>query len=164
MKKFVTLVAVLALAAVGTAGAAGMDTPKGMNRNTATTTTGDYAVTIKVLPAESFTGPKSDMVRDGGAMPCEVGSKTDPNHHLVAFVKEDGKPVENADVTIRYCPAGAKDTAWTSLPVVRMHAAGHGLDTTHYGNNVRLKPGTYEVQVSVNGSKPATADITVTSA
>ncbi len=161
MRKIAAFVAVLALAAFGTAGAMGMDHAKDMNRTTAMATTGDYAVTIRVLPAEAFTGPGSDMVRDGGAMPCAVDSKADPNHHLVAFVQEDGKPVEDANVTIRYCRTGAKDMPWTTLPVVRMHAAGKGLDTTHYGNNVRLQPGTYEVQVSVNGSKPATADVTV---
>jgi hypothetical protein len=28
--------------------------------------------------------------------------------------------------------------------------------TTHYGNNVRLEPGSYEARVTVNGSAPAT--------
>jgi hypothetical protein len=36
-----------------------------------------------------------------------------------------------------------------------MHVTGHGLATTHYGNNVRLGPGKYEARVTVNGQGPA---------
>jgi hypothetical protein len=33
--------------------------------------------------------------------------------------------------------------------------AGEGMNTTHYGNNVKLAPGTYEALVTVNGQGPA---------
>ncbi len=123
--------------------------------------TGDYAVTVKVLPAETFTGPHAEMVRDAGAQPVEASSSSEPNRHLVAFVEKNGQPVENADVVIRYRPIGAADTPWTELPVVRMHVAGKGRETTHYGNNVHLAAGTYQVQVSVNGSTPVIVDVTL---
>lgn len=128
---------------------------------------GGYTVTLKVLPAETFTGPKADMVKDGGAAPNDVNGPEHPNHHLVAFVTKDGKPVERANVTIRYraAPMKADSTSksgnWTGLGVVRMHVAGKGLDTTHYGNNVHLAPGAYDVRVSVNGSTPATFEISL---
>jgi hypothetical protein len=122
---------------------------------------GAYSVNLKVLPAESFTGPRAEMVRDAGAEPDRVTGPEHPNRHLVAFVKKEGKAVEDADVEISYRAVTARPGAWVSLPVVRMHVAGKGLDTTHYGNNVDLSPGTYQVRVIVDGSRPATFGISV---
>ncbi len=117
---------------------------------------GPYQVTLKVLPAEAFTGPDAEMVRDAGAEPVHLGGAEQPNHHLVAFVKKDGVPVEDATVEILYRDTEGPERAWTNLPVVRMHVKGKGLTTTHYGNNVRLAPGSYEAEVTVNESGPAT--------
>lgn len=116
---------------------------------------GPYSVTLKVLPAESFSGAKGEMVRDGGAQPNTLTRPTHPNHHLVAFVAEGGTPVENARVAISYRRLSPKAGKWTRFPVVRMHVAGQGLKTTHYGNNVRLAPGSYQAHVTVNGKGPA---------
>lgn len=120
---------------------------------------GAYSVTLKVLPAESFVGVNHEMARDGGAEPDAVEATPVPNHHLVAFVKSDGKPVEDAAVKIRYRETSPRETDWKSLPVVRMHVAGKSLETTHYGNNVQLEKGSYEAKVVVNG---ATASYTFT--
>ncbi len=116
---------------------------------------GGYSVTLKVLPAESFSGPGAEMVRDGGAQPNMLKGPAHPNHHMVAFVAKSGKPVEDARVEIRYRRLSSKRARWITLPVVRMHVAGHGLKTTHYGNNLRLAAGRYEVRVTVNGEGPA---------
>jgi hypothetical protein len=116
---------------------------------------GAHSITLKVLPAESFTGPHSEMTRDSGAEPNEISGPEHPNHHLVAFVEENGKPVENATVSISYREVSPEKGAWTSLPIVRMHVTGKGLETTHFGNNVKLDPGQYAVRVTVNASKPA---------
>lgn len=70
--------------------------------------------------------------------------------------KESGKPVEDAAVEISYRRLSSKVAAWKKLPVVRMHVAGDGLETTHYGNNVDLPSGNYEVRVAVNGKGPVT--------
>jgi hypothetical protein len=115
---------------------------------------GTYSVTLKVLPAESFSGPHAAMVRDGGAQSNLLNGPEQPNHHLVAFVRESGKPVEEATVAISYRGGSPKKDKWMPLPVVRMHMAGKGPETTHYGNNVKLAPGSYEARVTVNGSKP----------
>lgn len=120
-----------------------------------TAKTGAYSITLRVLPAESFKGPHADMARDGGAEPNDINGPKHPNHHLVAFVKEKGKPVEEAKVSISYREVSPREGEWMLLPVVRMHVAGKGLETTHYGNNVKLAPGKYEVRVMVNGSEPA---------
>ncbi len=126
-----------------------------------TATAGPYTVNLKVLPAESFTGEDAEMVRDGGAEPIGLEAPESPNHHLVAFVKEGGLAVENADVTIRYRHLGSEVNAWMDLPVVRMHVAGKGPATTHYGNNVRLEPGSYEARVAVNGGEPVVFHFTL---
>jgi hypothetical protein len=119
---------------------------------------GPYELTLKVLPAESFAGPHAEMAHDGGAAPAQVNSPLHPNHHLVVFIKKDGKPVEDAQVKITY-RRGTE--AWQTLPVARMHVVGKGLETTHYGNNVKLASGKYEVRVSVDGQKPATFRFTL---
>ncbi|MGC9159480.1 MAG: hypothetical protein ACP5FH_10860 [Terracidiphilus sp.] len=62
--------------------------------------------------------------------------------------------MENADVTIRYRQISPRKSAWTTFPVVRMHVAGKGLETTHYGNNLHLNPGGYVVRVTVDGGSP----------
>lgn len=116
---------------------------------------GPVSVMLKVLPAETFRGPHATMVRDAGARPMLLSHSPKPNHHLVVFLKRDKKPVEVANVTIlyrEYAPAKGK---WTLLPVVRMHVSGKSLATTHFGNNVNLKPGDYEVIVVVNHYQPA---------
>ncbi len=109
---------------------------------------GDYDVTLKVLPAESFQGDDAEMVRDGGAEPVAVHGPKDPNHHLVAFIKKDGKPIEGAVVTIDYRPAGSGN--WLPLPTVKMHVKGKGAETTHFGNNLHMVPGNYDARVTVN--------------
>ena len=122
---------------------------------------GPYSVTLKVLPAESFAGPKAEMVWDGGAKPDRLNAKHAPNHHMVVFVKRQGKPVEHGKVRIHYRMASAKPGAWMTLPVARMHVAGKGAATTHYGNNVDLPPGSYEVEVRVNDAPPHTFRFTL---
>jgi hypothetical protein len=117
---------------------------------------GAFSVTFKVLSAESFTGPKAEMIRDGGAQPVLLRSAEHPNHHVVAFLSEDGKPVESAKVTIRYRRLSPQAGAWTVLPVVQMYVDGKGPKTTHFGNNAKLGPGRYEARVMVDGNGPAT--------
>jgi hypothetical protein len=125
-----------------------------------TDTVGGYTITLRVLPAESFTGAHAAMARDAGAQPMGLKASPAPNHHLVAFIRKDGKPVEDATVTISYRKAGTSGS-WTELPVVRMHVAGKSLATTHYGNNVHLAAGSYEARVTVNGGQPAMYHFTV---
>lgn len=122
---------------------------------------GAYELTLKVLPAETFEGPQAKMAWDGGAEAVKVDGPEKPNHHLVVFVKKGKTPVEDAKVEIAYRPAGEKDAGWTRLPVARMHERGAGPKTTHYGNNVRLAPGPYEVRVTVNGGAPTEFDVRV---
>jgi len=120
---------------------------------------GPYTVNLKILPAESFHGMHAEMKHDGGAAAVAVNGPQHPNHHLVVFIKKDGKPVEDAKVTIAYTQSAWGH--WKQLPVARMHVVGKGLGTTHYGNNVNLEPGKYEIRVTVNGQRFATFRITL---
>lgn len=110
---------------------------------------GPYTFNLKVLPPETFHGPNAAMAHDSGAMAMAVNGPGHPNHHLVVFIKKNGKPVEDAQVTIAY--RQSQWAHWKELPVARMHVAGKGPETTHYGNNVDLAPGKYEVRVSADG-------------
>lgn len=96
------------------------------------------------------------MKWDGGADAVLMNSASKPNHHLVAFLKEGGKPVESASVIISYRELSPKKSNWTSLPVCRMHVAGQGLETTHFGNNLSLAKGEYEARVTVNKNPSVT--------
>ncbi len=118
-------------------------------------TTGPYTVTLKILPAQTFTGPNAQMAWDGGAKAVPLYYSPRPNHHMVAFIQKKGKPVVKAKVAIRYRMITPVKSRWGDLPVARIHVAGKDLKTTHYGNNVFLADGWYEVTVSVNGGPPA---------
>lgn len=122
---------------------------------------GAYSLDLKVLPAESFAGSDSEMVWEGGAKPDLLGATPKPNHHLVVFVKKDGKPVEDATVRIRYRRVGGGSSAWQTLPVVRMYERGKGRATMHYGNNVHLPAGNYAVRVKVNDAPAHLFHVTV---
>lgn len=111
---------------------------------------GKVSVTMRVLPAETYEGAGAEMKWDGGASAVTMNSTPKPNHHLVAFLKEGGKPVENASVMISYRELSPKKSDWTSLPVCRMHVAGKGMDTAHFGNNLWLAKGEYEARITVN--------------
>lgn len=115
---------------------------------------GQYLLTLKVAVAESFNGHHPEMIHDSGAPPVQVDGAEHPNHHLVIFVDKGGKPVLDAQVHIRYRVSGDGHAAWTDLPMARMHHSGTGLETTHYGNNVFLAPGHYDVEVKVNDEAP----------
>jgi len=114
---------------------------------------GPYSITLKVLPAESFSGPDAAMTWDSGAKAVLLDSPLHPNHHMVVFVKRDGKPVEDANVVIRYRETNPKESSWMTLPVARMHMTGKSMATTHYGNNAEFAPGNYVADVTVDGGK-----------
>ncbi len=117
---------------------------------------GPFAITLKVLPAEAFRGPHATMVRAGGRQPYYLSHRPRPNRHMVVFIKQHGRPVIAATrVQLRYRQLSPRRRPWVRVPVVRMYVAGKGRQTTHYGNNVRLAPGRYAVQVSVDRTYPA---------
>lgn len=141
-------------------GTAGIAHAAGQQAISKTQQAGPYSVTLKVLPPESFTGSSAEMAWDGAAKPVTLGAPANPNHHLVAFIERDGKPLENADVAIVYQRKGSA-SGWQTLPVARMHVAGEGPSTTHFGNNVQLEPGDYQARVTVDGKDSATFEFTI---
>ena len=131
-----------------------------------TKTVGAYRVELHVLPAEPFFSKqdvadkhvKEGMEIESGAAPVALDSDSHPNHHLIVhiFDKQSGKVVSNATVTMSFValdgkgnPAGTP----TEVAVVVMQAIGKGPASTHYGNNVNMAAGHYNVTVTVNGEK-----------
>ena len=137
-----------------------------------TTTAGSYRLELEVLPPEPFFSQsevQSQQVQSGmlvvrGAAPLQPNASPRPDHHLVVHVfdKSTGKAVTGADVRMgfqRLAPGGEPSGPVTRVPVVEMQVIGKGPQTTHYGNNVSMPPGTYRVTVTVNA---ATAEFKVT--
>jgi hypothetical protein len=135
-----------------------------------TQTAGTYRIELNVLNAEPFGAPMNmggmsgmgqsqgmSMVAKGGAAPVPPDAPSHPNHHLIVHVSDaaSGKVVTDAAVTMSFTPmdSSGKDSGpATPVPVVVMEASGAGPASTHYGNNVTMPPGTYHVDVTVNGS------------
>ena len=96
------------------------------------------------------------MEIEGGAAPVMLDAASHPNHHLIVHVfdKKTGQALTDATVTMKFAsmngkggPAGAP----VDVPVVVMQAIGKGPSSTHYGNNVTMPAGRYQVTVTVNG-------------
>jgi hypothetical protein len=131
-----------------------------------TKTVGAYRVELHVLPAEPFFSKQEvadkhvteGMEIEGGAAPVAPDAASHPNHHLIVHVfdKRTGKAVTDATVTLSFValdgkgnPAGTPN----DVAVVVMQAIGKGPASTHYGNNVTMPAGPYNVTVTVNGQK-----------
>lgn len=138
-----------------------------------TKTIGPYRVELHVLPAEPFFSKadvaaknvKAGMEIEGGAAPVAPDADSHPNHHLVVHVfdKKSGKVMTEATVTMSFVSLDAKGKPGgtpVEVPVVVMQAIGKGAPSTHYGNNVTMAPGRYDVTVTVNKQK-AIFDVTV---
>jgi 5-hydroxyisourate hydrolase-like protein (transthyretin family) len=137
-----------------------------------TKTLGTYRVELYVLPAEPFFSKadvaaknvKEGMEIEGGAAPVAPDADSHPNHHLIVHVfdKKSGKPIADATVKMSFVPLDANGKpggAPVEVPVVVMQAVGKGPASTHYGNNVTMPAGRYDVTVTVNNKK-AVLDVT----
>ena len=153
------LFAVVLSACGGTAAA---DAESMMQRRTVAV----YRVELHVLPAEPFFSKqdvankhvKEGMEIEGGAAPVAPDADLHPNHHLVVhiFRRRSGAVVADAKVTMSFVAIDAKGKAVgapTDVPVVVMQAIGGGPNSTHYGNNVTMPPGRYNVVVTVSDKR-----------
>ena len=131
-----------------------------------TRTVASYRVELHVLPAETFFSKqdvadkhvKDGMEIEGGAAPVASDAASHPNHHLVVHIykRRSGAVVTDATVTMSFVAVdanGKPSGAATDVPVVIMQAIGGGPASTHYGNNVTMPPGRYNVIVDVNGKR-----------
>jgi hypothetical protein len=129
-----------------------------------TKTVGPYRVELHVLPAEPFFSKdeiaakhvKEGMQVEGGTTPVPLNAPSHPNHHLVVHVfdQKSGQALTNAKVTLRFEPLDDKGKAVgasVEVPVVIMQAIGKGPLSTHYGNNVTMPAGRYQVTAAANG-------------
>ncbi len=128
--------------------------------------TGPYKLVLNVLPPEPFYTRaevdkqhiKHGMLIEGGARAVPKDAPEHPNYHLVVHVfdRNSGKAVTGANVAMEVEPLDNKDLVIPGhgfrVPVVEMRMIGKGAQSTHYGNNVNLRPGeTYRVVVKANG-------------
>jgi len=126
----------------------------------------DLKIELHVLGAEPFytkeevatTKTKSGMLIMGGAKPLGLEDTPRPNHHLVihVFDAKSSKAITDADVSLSFQALNAKGEPsgeMVEVPIVIMQAIGKGPQSTHYGNNVAMADGTYQVFITVNGKK-----------
>jgi 5-hydroxyisourate hydrolase-like protein (transthyretin family) len=126
---------------------------------------GLYRIVLVLLPTEPFVTARqlrknkdaTGMLIVGGGVPVLPHDRTHPNHHLVVHVFDEasGKAVTGAHVKLTFVAEAARGVV-ERMQVVEMQAAGKGPQSTHYGNNLRIKPGTYDVTVTVNARATAT--------
>ena len=171
IRSMLVVAAIAALPLVGASPATaadmeGMPGMPGMQGPEITRIAGPYRVVLVVLPPEPFytraqvaqQHVKDGMVVVGGAAPVQPDDASHPNHHLVVHLydRATGKAVRGGHVTMTYTPAAASSAAmsgsFVKVPIVEMRVIGKGPESTHYGNNVTLAPGTYRVIVTANGA------------
>ncbi len=130
------------------------------------TTLNGERIELHVLAAEPFftkqevsAGKAAEgMMIVAGAKPVMPDAATHPNHHLVihVFNAKTGNVIANAKVKMSFRPLDEKGNPSgvpKEVPIVVMQAIGKGEQSTHYGNNVSMAPGSYAVAVAVNGKK-----------
>jgi hypothetical protein len=98
------------------------------------------------------------MLIEGGAAPVQPDASSHPNHHLVVHVFDEktDRAVTNADVSLNFAAIntdGKPTGDATVVPVVITQAVWMGPESTHYGKNVVMTPGSYAVVALVNGQK-----------
>lgn len=160
MRVFVKAVLCAAVLSLGGAGAVHADAA--MQKRTVAS----YRVELHILPAEPFFSKqdvvdkhvKEGMEIEGGAAPVPPDADSHPDHHLVVhiFNRRSGAVVTDAKVTMSFVAVDANGKpvgAPTDVPVVVMQAIGGGPASTHYGNNVAMPPGRYNVIVDVNDKR-----------
>lgn len=133
--------------------------------------TAHYRLTLVMGPVERMytteevatMHPRTGEVMTGGmmAMGGEMGTSMAMDmRHLEVHVlsRATGAVVTTArcQITILDRRAGKR----TEVPVATMHGVAEGPKDWHYGNNVSMPPGAYDVTVVVNGER-ATFHVTI---
>ena len=131
-----------------------------------TATVDGMRIELHILSAEPFFTAdevktkkvKAGMLKISGAEPLLLEADTYSNRHLVAhiFDAKTGKAITTATVSIEFHKLGTKGKPIgnsINVPIVIMQAIGKGLESTHYGNNVVMPAGTYQITVVANGKK-----------
>lgn len=124
-----------------------------------------YRFALQIGPKEPMyskaeaakTHPTSGEVMVSGrmtemTMPMASGMAMDERHLEVSVTsRATGKTVTNARVRITVTDDSTKKAV--AVPVAAMYGVKEGPSDWHYGNNVSMPPGTYTVEVVVNGER-----------
>ena len=147
----------------GGAARAGMST--GSSTVTETMMAGPYRLTLKIGPLEQMytmtqvkkTHPISGEIMVSGAMTMSGMGMNGamPNHHLELHVYDgkSGKTMTKAMVTLTVRDAMGK--LQEKVPIATMYGIKEGMSDFHFGNNVALKAGKYQVVAQVNKTTAA---------
>jgi hypothetical protein len=123
-----------------------------------------YRLELQIGPAEKmFTTadvaaqhPSTGEVMVGddmsmGATSMDMGDTRHLEVHVYSLDK--GAIVSDASVGIAVTDTGSKKVE--DVPAAKMYGIKEGPSDTHYGNNVGLPPGSYSIEITVNGEKTA---------
>jgi len=120
-----------------------------------------YRLVLGVGPAEPMysqaeaakTHPTSGMIVTGGPMQMPMSGMTMSTRHVVVHVYSlaTGKVVTTATCTITV--VNRSTGMRMAVPVATMYSAEQGPSSWHYGNNVTLPPGAYDVIATANGER-----------
>jgi hypothetical protein len=107
-----------------------------------------------ISDGEVMIGGGMSMGMDMGGMNMDMGDTRHLEVHVYSL--KTAAVVTNAKVKILVTDLAAKKTE--DVTAAKMYGIKEGPPDTHYGNNVKLPAGNYQVEVRVNGEK---ADFTV---
>ncbi len=134
----------------------------GMNPIKSETQTAHYRLALQIGPTEKMVSladvaakhPTDGEVMVGGkmsSMDMSMGMADTRHLEIHVYALDGGKVVTDADVAIALTNSDTKKVE--DVPSAKMYGIKEGPSDTHFGNNVSMPPGPYNVGVSVNGEK-----------
>ena len=124
--------------------------------------TAHYRLELQIGPTEKMFMPADVAAKHltdgevmvGGSMsPMGMSMDMADTRHLEvhAHSLEGGKAVTDADVAIAVTNSDTKKVE--DVPAAKMYGIKEGPSDTHFGNNVSMPPGSYRIDVTLNGEK-----------
>jgi len=159
LKTCAAVVLALLLPGVAFAAGAGMMTQQAQTEH--------YRLVLGVGPAEPMyskaeaakTHPPSGMIVTGGQMPKAMSGTAMDARHVVVHVYSlpTRKVVTTATCTITVVNRGTGTRM--AVPIATMYSAAQGPSSWHYGNNITMPPGAYDIIATANVER-ATCHVT----
>lgn len=128
--------------------------------------TAHYRLELQIGPAEKMFTPAEVAAKHltegevmvGGMMSMGMASMAvnmGDTRHLEVHVYALDTGAVVTDAKLRIVVRGASSKKAQMVSATKMYGIKEGPSDTHYGDNVSLPPGNYEVEVTVNGDKAA---------
>ena len=124
--------------------------------------TAHYRLELLIGPTEKMVSPADVAAKNltdgevmvGGTMsPMGMSMDVADTRHLEihVYALDGGEVVTDADVAIAVTNSDSKKVE--DVPPAKMYGIKEGPSDTHFGNNVTMAPGSYGIDVTVNGEK-----------